>query len=271
MIKSWMPMVLGIELKKFLTYRFEFWAQLLGSIAIHLVTAYFLWAAVFLSTGKSEIGGFSFPVLMFYYLLVPFFENMTVNQSNNASFVSDEIYDGSLTRYLIYPLSVLTYKYVASLSNFIVGIVQLSIVLVVVKVFIGFPTDVSLSPANTGMAFLSLAMGSYLFFCILCFIETVAFWADNVWSLKVMFRFAVGILGGALLPLSLYPTWAQKLIQFLPFQHIFYVPIRTFMGDYPFEGWLVSISIGIFWCSLVTFGLRAFWKRGLLQYSGVGI
>ena len=50
---------------------------------------------------------------MLYYLLVPLIARMI--RGEESRFLSDDIYEGGLTRYLVYPLSFLQYKYVSLL------------------------------------------------------------------------------------------------------------------------------------------------------------
>jgi ABC-2 type transport system permease protein len=121
---------------------------------------------------------------------------------------------------------------------------------------------------------LSLGLGVFgamLYFLLLSTIELTAFWADNVWSLQVMLRFTVQILGGVLLPLSWYPELVQSFLQYTPFPHLFYAPVQGLLGLKTPEELLPSFLNLALW-SLVTVVLfRLVWRRGLKSYAGVGI
>ena len=51
------------------------------------------------------MAGYTFGALMLYYLMVPLVERVVNGQE--MGFMSGEIYDGGLTRYLLYPVSYL--------------------------------------------------------------------------------------------------------------------------------------------------------------------
>jgi ABC-2 type transport system permease protein len=102
-------------------------------------------------------------------------------------------------------------------------------------------------------------------------LQGVAFWADNVWSLNVMFRFASQMLGGLLLPLSLFPAWSQPVLEVLPFTYLFYFPTTTLLGQVSTAEWATGLAISLGWCGALALVSRAVWRRGRLVYTGVGI
>ena len=99
----------------------------------------------------------------------------------------------------------------------------------------------------------------------------VAFWADNVWSLNVMLRFTSELLGGMMLPLSLFPQWAQDVLVWTPFPYLFYVPVMTLLG----RGRAGGVAAGRGRLGgldrVERFVSLAVWRRGTLAYTGVGI
>ncbi|TWW08287.1 hypothetical protein E3A20_25830 [Planctomyces bekefii] len=99
----------------------------------------------------------------------------------------------------------------------------------------------------------------------------VAFWAENVWSLNVMLMFAIRLLGGALLPLTLFPSWAQEYLSYTPFPYLVSFPIRALMGQVSADEWMGGMGILAMW-TVFTVALGALiWRRGQLRYTGVGI
>ena len=101
--------VVSIELRRTFTYRFEFWFRFLGTLFANITLAYFLWKAIFAQTGAAEIEGYTFPAMVLYYVLVPLVINVTRTQESGS--IGGEIYTGTLTRYLVFPMSFFVYKY----------------------------------------------------------------------------------------------------------------------------------------------------------------
>ena len=98
----------SMELRRVLAYRFDFWVQFVGTVVIQMTVAWFLWSAVFEAAGNRSVAGYNFDQIMFYYLLVPLIDR--VNRGFDNFQLSREIYDGSLTRYLLYTVSFFWYK-----------------------------------------------------------------------------------------------------------------------------------------------------------------
>ncbi len=261
--------VFTMELRRILSYRVDFWIQFLGSIAAQLGVAYFLWRAIFDQRDIERIGEFSFPGLMLYYLLAPLI-GRTIRGAEMGS-ISEEIYEGTLTRYLIYPVSFFRYKFASHLAYTSLFLAQAGAAMLLFGIFFGFPDDFVFSPTSLFVAIVSCVLATYLYFALIASIESVAFWADNVWSLVVIVRFATGLFGGAMIPLSLFPSWAQELLVFMPFAYFISFPVRTVLGLNAPEAWIRGLLVLIGWSCAATLVLGVVWNRGKYRYTGVGI
>jgi len=269
LIPNWVKDVYTLELRKIFSYRVDFWMEFLGSIGIHLTAAYFLWKAIFEANSASTIGGYTFGHMMVYYLLVPLIEKLV--RGHERGNISNEIYDGSLTRYLIYPLSFLGYKFVTNIAVSTIGVLQFFLIMIIYLIFFDVPPTVHFNLTNTVMAFIAIGSASILFFLITASLECIAFWADSIWSLLVMLRFCIGMLGGGMIPLSLFTPQAQEILSYLPFIYIASFPIRTLTGEVSFTQWGQGMFILFFWIAVFATVSKTVLKRGLYQYSGVGI
>lgn len=259
----------SMELRKIFSYRVDFWVQFLGTLIVQFVVAWFLWSSVFRSQGLTQVGGYSFHELMFYYLLVPLVDRL--NRGYDNFVLSREIYDGSLTRYLLYPLPFFGFKYVGQIARAVISFLQLMLGFIVFAAVYGLPESYH-APAwmiLSGFALCGLAGLCYFFLAAM--IEMVAFWADNVWSLMVMLRFLIQMMGGALLPLELYPQWARDALMLTPFPHLLAVPVRFFMGHASLPDLWFSLGVLSGWTLVFWIGCRLVWRAGTKGYTGVGI
>ncbi len=64
----------------------------------------------------------------------------------SSRFLSDDIYEGGLTRYLVYPISFLQYKYVSLLVLSFMAAIQLCVALAVFAGLFGLPSELAMSP-----------------------------------------------------------------------------------------------------------------------------
>ena len=266
---GWVPHAFSLEIRKVLSYRVDFWLNFGGTVAVQLAVAYFLWRAIFDANGVDTMGGFGFSALMLYYVMVPLVDRMVRGQEMN--FLSGEIYDGTLTRYLIYPISVLGYKYVAHLSAAGLFLLQLLLALGAFALLVGLPPDRTLSPWSFAAGIIAALGAGIMYFLLACALEMIAFWADNVWSILLILRFAIHFLGGGLIPLSFFPEWFEAGSAYLPFVYMLGFPVRAFLGEIAPGELLFGLGVILFWTSVFGTVASVIWRRGLRQYTGVGI
>jgi ABC-2 type transport system permease protein len=262
--------VFGVQARKLMSYRADFWTSALAVFVVELALAYFLWTAVFRETGREEIGGFSLPAMIVYYVAAILLGKLVKGNERDRT-ISDDIYEGGLTRYLLYPSSYFGFKYAEHLGTLVPALVELVLFGAVALAALSIPPDVHITPATIAMAACSVAVSNLLHFLMLFPIRAVAFWADNVWSLDVMYRFVSQMLGGLLLPLSLFPAWSQPALNVLPFKYLYYFPATTLLGQVAPAEWARGIAVSLAWCAAVSLVARIVWRRGTFQYTGVGI
>lgn len=262
--------VFTIQARKLMSYRADFWLSSVVSFLVELGIMFYLWRAVFAESGTDRIGGFSLDAMILYYVAAILLGKLIRGNDRDVT-VSTDIYEGGLTRYLLYPSSYFGFKYAEHLGTLLPAAIQLVIFGMLYGALAGIPPEVEVTPASIAMAACSVVVSNLLHFALLYPIQLVAFWADNVWSLNVMFRFACMMLGGLLLPLSLFPDWTQPVLAILPFQYLFYVPATTLLGQVPFAEWIVGIATSVAWIAAIGLATRLIWRRGTFQFTGVGI
>ncbi len=266
---SWIKQVFSIEIRKAIAYRTDFWLQFIMSVFANVATAFFLWKAIFTYNNATTMRGYSFSGLMLYYFMVPVISRMI--NGPGLGMIAHEIYDGSLTRYLIYPISFFKYKYTQYLANTVIFFLQLVIGIILFALLFEIPADVILSPSSFFLGITAVLAAGLLAFSISTLLEMVAFWADNVWSLLIMVRFAVGLVGGAMVPIVFFPEKIQTILNYLPFRYLAAFPINCFIGKISFLQWQQGMLTILFWSLFCTTFAVIVWNRGKYKYTGVGI
>jgi ABC-2 type transport system permease protein len=260
--------LLTAELRRRMSYRADFWISALLSLAVRFAVAWFIVKALFSGSGRAGIGGYAVEEMYFYYAAIILVGKL-VQSSDLEQGVSQDIYEGGLTRYLLYPVPYGVVKYVQQLGALGPGVVQIALFGAWIPFVLGWPDG--MTATRIGMTVAAIAVANLLHFLITLPIQFVAFWADNVWSLMVMHRFVSALLGGLLLPLSMFPEAWRPALEALPFRYLFSFPVETLMGRVSPGEWGIGMAVAAGWCGVSAIVGRAVWRRGTLQYTGVGI
>jgi len=263
--------LIRLEASKLMSYRADFWITAVANLLSTVVVHWFLWRAIFATTGAEELGGYDFPVLMTYLILVNLIGRV-VRGSDLQMGIATEIYDGGLSRYLLYPTRYLPFKYAQHFGSIIPEFAQMVLFAAILVALFGLPAGAGVTLTSLLLTLPALLVANLLYFLLSTPLQCVAFWADNVWSLGVLLRFASLLLGGAMLPLTMFPDWAAETLRWLPFVACYEFPVRVAMGDITGTGeLLLGLARGLGWCGITALCTRPLWRRGQLGYTGVGI
>jgi ABC-2 type transport system permease protein len=251
-----------------MAYRVNFFMEILSGILSCLIVI-FLWMAIYRSAGKEVIGGYSLREMVTYLLGGGLINSFILTTAENPE-TSQNIQDGTLSGYLIQPISPYGIWFVRDFGGktflFVLGLLGY----VVVCIFFG--KYLMFSPSLGYFLFftLSILLASLLQFFIFQSFSLLSFWIENTYGIRFTMRVIMEVLAGAIIPLSFFPEVLQKIFLLLPFQFLIYLPMRIYLGKIclthiPFEilregGWIVGFGI-----------LNLFvWRRGIRQYVAMG-
>lgn len=268
MFKPWVKSILLMELKNIMAYRFEFWATFLGRTLFSFILAYFLWKNIFETQALTTMQGYTFSGMILYYLLAP--NVVSILEADSMGLISREIYEGSLNKYLIYPVNLFGYKYLGFMVRGATYLAQLMIVLLIFYFTLGFPHEFQISLKGFFYFLCSLFFAAQLNFFIATTIELIAYWADNIWSLRVLSYLIMTLLGGVLIPIDFFPEKLYQYTQYLPYESMIYRPIQFLLGkQHHLFG--ETILILLLWTGVAVFINQAVFKKGNERYTGVGM
>jgi len=266
---KWIRSVFTLELRQIITYRADFWVNFVGSSAISFIIAYYLWNAIYNSLDTTTLRGFTMDDMILYYLIAP--QIMRAQQGSGIGTISREIYDGSLNKYLLYPLNIFHYKIVVFFAHTSFYLLQFGLILIGYKFFIGLETPLPFGFLNFLTFLIVLYFCALLYFAMSSLCELSSFWADNIWSLSVIIRFSTSFLGGALIPLTFFPEWANTILNYTPFPYLITFPINILMKELPLITIFENLAILILWTLFFFMIGKLVWHRGKFKYTGVGI
>jgi ABC-2 type transport system permease protein len=266
---SWEKSFFKLELKRMLAYRSDFWVTFLGQILFSFIVSYFLWSNIYNSMGVSVLNNFTLNQMIFYYLVAPLMFRSI--QGTNIGLISGDIYEGSLNKYLLYPLSYIKLRMTTYFAQSCFYFIQIAILLLIFSFGFSSSLDYDLKIHNILMGFITLIAASFLYFAMSSIVECIAFWADNIWSLGILLRSLTAFLGGAMIPLSFFPNTIQQVMALTPFPYLISFPLKVMIGEVSLMQWIVQMLILTIWFIIFYFLLGKMWKKGNLSYSGVGI
>ena len=259
-----------LELRKGLSYRSHFWVNYFGTTFISFIIFYYLWKNIFEHNQVKIIGGMTFDQMIVYSLLSPII--FRIIQGTQIGFISTDIYDGGLSKYIIYPINIYLYKFSSYLAQSTFYLIQFFLVLIIYEIYSkthGISSNFEV--INIILASVFLLFSSLAYYSLAAILELVSFWAENIWSLGVMLRMIAALLGGALIPLSLLSENFYEIVQLTPFPYLVYYPLKLVLGEIAIgeisKGLLVLSS----WTLAFIFIYHRVWIRGQKVYTGVGM
>lgn len=202
-----------------------------------------LWQATGLTTNVAQATGFNVRQLIWY---LAFTEALMTSVAFRESEVDAEVRSGDVAYRLARPLAYPLYHLGAMLGDRILRFgLYLLIGMLVALVVVG-PIPLSLS----GVALAgTLALFSFVADWVWMFtISLMSFWIEDTFGLHLLYRRAMMILGGMLIPLSAYPAWLGDIARALPFQYLVYYPARLFVQPdlHLWFGGMVALTAVIF-------------------------
>ncbi len=127
--------------------------------------------------------------------------------------------------------------------------------------FLGLQAPVSWSALG---AFLAAILGGVLLSAAFTVLQSVfLFWTISGVGAARLFPSIVLFCSGMLIPLPLFPEWAQPILNFLPFRGIIDGPFRLYLGHMPVSAAPSLIVQQLLWLLVIVLFTRWLLKRGL--------
>lgn len=248
-----------------LIYRFNTLIHLLTA-PINLIIFYFLWTAIYSFTGQEIIKGFTLSGLISYYavsIIVTFLVWADIDE-----WMESDVRFGYLVPSLLRPLD-----YMVGQFFFLIGLKLLNLLMQTVPFFLVAFIFFNVKVASFNyflLFFVSLFFAFVLNFFLSFLIGLSAFWLLRISGIRRMRRVLVFFLSGALIPISFFPDWFQRVSSFMPFEYTRYHVINIYLENYTVFESLRIIGIQLIWIvMLATIGILV-WKRAYKKFAGAG-
>ena len=255
---------------KFLAYRLRYYTGVL-TYTIYVAGFYYLYRALFASragAGSEDlIGGLTLDEMITYVAISWIGRSFYFN--NIARELSGQIRDGEIAMQLIKPYNLQTVMMfeVVGESIFRLLLFTLPIMVVVVPLFgIQGPPD----PALYSWSFLSFSLALVIYTQINFLLGCVAFYTKNIQGVLRAKMVAMDFLTGVLIPFTFFPEWFQKVVAWLPFQGISYIPVTIYLGKRPGAELWSALAVQLAWAVGLYFVARLVWNLAVRQVTVQG-
>ncbi|GAA0135991.1 ABC-2 family transporter protein [Paenibacillus sp. YSY-4.3] len=244
-----------------LAYRLSFMLNFAANF-IGLVAMYCLWQAVY--DGRSELSGFTWPMMQ-AYLLITFFVNSMLSYYSESG-ITNKILDGSVIMDLLRPLHFQKARLAESLGSCVLE-GMLSIVLVSVMAIFTVGASFLHGGLTSALFLISLLSSILVKFGVVYVTALLCFWTTSGFGIIWMRMAITNLLSGALVPLAFFPAWLQSVAMLLPFQGIVNTPVTIGLGMAGTAESLRLIAIQWVWVAVLWLLGRWMWSWAVRQIT----
>ncbi len=260
--------IFRVSLIERMVYRGDF---LLGTVLrfLPMLTTILLWEAVYAGSGRGQIAGYTLEEMIAYLLLVHI-SRMFSSMPGLASGIARDIRDGSIKKYLLQPIDMLTYlvSYRAAHKTAYMATAALpyGVLMFLCRGYFTHLPDAATVAAYVATLLLSFLVGFYFEACI----GMVGFWFLEVTSLLYIVNTLNFFISGQMLPLDVLSPFWVALLKSLPFQYLAYFPAAVFLGKVSGPELVHGLLAELAWALGFIVLSRVLFRFGLRRYSAYG-
>ncbi len=227
-----------------------------------LIILYFIWKVIYDGIGVTSLGGFTFSMLISYFILQRILSRFLPSGTMSRE-LDSLINNGDLITYLARPVNYAAFKFSQTIfvSAVQTGLGCASFLLVTFLLNL----DVSYKGADW-LAFIPLIIMALMIIFLLDFLVGIlAFWLGRIESIRIVYLLLLRLVSGALVPISFFPQKIQAVLSLMPFQYMYYVPISIVVGAETAAS--MTYVVPFVWICLLALVLKYAWSKGLARFE----
>lgn len=206
-----------------------------------------------------EVNGITYAMISTNFIIAIGLANIF---SLNDFAIQQKLWDGSIATELLKPINLRARLLAESIGNIIFKLLTNFLPSVIIaSIFIGI-----LPPAGVEAFFLfviSVILGFSILWTISLIIQMTAFWIINVWSVSTIKNVIINIFAGASIPLWFMPDRILKLVKYTPFDSIYFIPVKIYLGEVNITDVWYYYGKQILWFTIL-YGIGVFlWQNGM--------
>jgi ABC-2 type transport system permease protein len=243
-------------------YRWEFFAEVMGSALVPAAIQWVLWYALFKVGGAQTVAGMDYHSLLNYTLVSLLFTQ--VRGGDHDFELQEMVRSGQLSNYLLRPVGVVEFVYIRGVAPKLLIAGFCLAVGIVAGAFVG------LSPVRMLGAMFMALIGNVIHYQIGAALATTAFLWEEAYSILMVKNMAVSLLSGELIPLNLFPPSMQWIWKSTPFYLYVYGPTQFALGHWTYAQFAQQLAIAGVWVFVAWGAIRVTWGLGMRRYLSLG-
>jgi ABC-2 type transport system permease protein len=217
--------------------------------------------------GGGVIGNFNLSSMITYYFIITVLNRILAHP---AFWVADMVERGELSTFLVKPFPFLGYVFIHSLTrrvvNLVISVPVLMVALLLLRQYLILPPNLI-----TVILFgFSCVLAVAIYFLLGLLLGLVSLWTLEIGSIIYFYYEALGFLGGAMLPLSFFPSSVSGILIFLPFKYLYYFPAQLYLGNISLPQIFSGLLVGTVWIVILYLAIALVFNYGLRRYSSFG-
>ncbi|MCR4899960.1 MAG: hypothetical protein K5907_03995 [Treponema sp.] len=248
-----------------LHYRLGTFVTLFGNL-VYLVLVYFLWKAIYASSGTDVVNGMTLnDTLVYLVLATALFNFLEVFLIWD---MSREIQSGAIVLKLLKPMSFRGYSFWSCFGE---NVISFFLTFVPTFVIINILTHGRIAlGVNLAFFAVSVLMALVLNFSVDMLVATICLYTESTWGINMVKECIVLLLSGASIPLAFFPEGLRRVVQYLPFRCIYDTPLSVLLckeGFTPGTGLGFSLLLQLAWCVALGVAGVVFWNISLKKIT----
>ncbi len=247
-----------------LAYRVNYYSGILIYL-VYISGYYFFWSAAY--GGQASLGGMQATEMVTY--LVASWMARAFYYNNIDREIAQEVKDGTVAVRFTHPYSYLNGKVAMAFGEGVFRLVFLSLPGVLIASLL-FPVALPTAPLTWASWLAALGLAFLINTQINALVGLSAFFLQKADGLIHVRRLTVDLLSGVYLPLTFYPESVQKVLAWLPFQGIAYLPSRILSAGVSSAELLRTLAVQTGWIAVLALVLRLVWHRAVRKLEVQG-
>lgn len=226
---------------------------------VYFIVQYFIWTAIYGDGGI--LGGLKLTETIRYF-----------GASALIGYLTMDFADWNLQmlvrtgKFLTFTLRPIHHRFFALSQKFGHRILGFFFEFIPCFLIFGILFKVKIIPEYPGWMMLSVLLAFFMNFYVNYCIGMMAFYLVKSNGIRVVYQLIADIFAGALIPLSFFPDIIQRIMMFLPFQYINYIPSMVWTGNRSIGSLHLTIPEAVF-CQTMAVVAAAVLSEILYRFS----
>jgi len=222
-----------------------------------------LYFVVYASDPTRQIGGLTTAMAVWSLTFTNSFQ-LGVGSRMVLQPIAEDIQSGNIAYMLNKPYLFLTYLYFSNIGRLAARLIPTLVLGIIVTLVLVGPITFTWQAVAAGIVLAGLGLSLNLVFIFI--IGILAFWVEEVRPYRWVIDRIQWIIGGMVIPLTLFPDWLRKTAELLPFAQFFYGPARILVSFD--QGLFIKfLLVQIFWLAVGIITLVTLFRKGIKNVS----